>query len=86
MAVSTRVRASAGLAALARSYKVEVKHQDDLTQFLDTNPFHASIQISLKDPAQYNVIQERLTREPIVSGVENIQNLVERVLTVTNFL
>jgi cell division transport system permease protein len=62
------------------------QHQDDLTQFLDTNPFHASIQISLKDPAQYSVIQQRLVKEPIVSGVENIQSLVERVLTVTNFL
>ena len=62
------------------------QHQDDLTQFLDSNPFHASIQISLKDPAQYSVIQQRLAKEPIVSGVENIQSLVERVLTVTNFL
>ena len=60
--------------------------QDDLTQFLDANPFHASIAISLKDPAQYAVIQERLSREPIVSGVENIQSLVTRVLTVTNVL
>jgi cell division transport system permease protein len=62
------------------------QHQDDLTQFLPSNPFHASIQISLRDPAQYAVIQQRLTAEPIVSGVENIQSLVTRVLTVTNFL
>jgi cell division transport system permease protein len=62
------------------------QHQEDLTKFLDSNPFHASIQISLRDPAQYAVIQQRLTAEPIVSGVENIQSLVTRVLTVTNFL
>jgi cell division transport system permease protein len=62
------------------------QHQDDLTQFLDANPFHASIEISLKDPSQYATLQERLTKEPIVSGVENIQSLVTRVLTVTNVL
>jgi cell division transport system permease protein len=62
------------------------QHQDDLTKFLPSNPFHASIQLSLHDPAQYAVIQERLTAEPIVSGVENIQSLVTRVLTITNFL
>jgi peptidyl-prolyl cis-trans isomerase D len=32
VAVRARVRASAGLAALAKSYKLEVKHQDDLTR------------------------------------------------------
>jgi cell division transport system permease protein len=62
------------------------QHQEDLTKFLDVNPFHASIQISLRDPSQYAVIQTRLTAEPIVAGVENIQSLVTRVLTVTNFL
>jgi cell division transport system permease protein len=62
------------------------QHQDDLTKFLDANPFHASILISLKDPADYTILQDRLTHEPIISGVENIQNLVTRVLTVTNFL
>jgi cell division transport system permease protein len=64
------------------------QHQDDLTQFLPSNPFHASIQISLHDAAQYATIQDRLTADPIVApgGVANIQNLVTRVLTVTSFL
>jgi cell division transport system permease protein len=64
------------------------QHQDDLTQFLPSNPFHASIQISLHDPAQYAAIQDRLTADPIVApgGVANIQSLVTRVLTVTSFL
>src|SRR5215210_950203 len=60
--------------------------EDDLTRFLDTNPFHASIAISLKDPSTYTAIQERLSSEPTVQGVENIGSLVDRVLTVTNFL
>jgi cell division transport system permease protein len=94
--LSARVAAMpevAGVEFISRDQALErfranraAQHQDDLTQFLPSNPFHASIQISLHDPAQYAVIQERLTAEPIVSGVENIQSLVTRVLTITNFL
>ena len=62
------------------------QHQEDLTKFLDANPFHASMQITLHDPAQYSVVQERLTKEPIISDVENIESLVTRVLTITNVL
>jgi cell division transport system permease protein len=83
----------AGLEYISRDAALErfranrkAQGQDDLTQFLDANPFHASIQISLKDPAAYASLQQRLTKEPIVSGVENIQSLVTRVLTVTNVL
>jgi hypothetical protein len=32
VAVAAKIRASAGLAALAKGYKLEVKHQDDLTR------------------------------------------------------
>src|SRR6266850_224947 len=60
--------------------------QQDLTQFLDANPFHASMEISLRDPSFYAVVQQRLSADPAVQGVENIGNLVERVLTITNFL
>ena len=60
--------------------------QQDLTQFLDANPFHASMEISLRDPSFYAVVQQRLSADPTVQGVENIGNLVERVLTITNFL
>jgi cell division transport system permease protein len=94
--LSARVAAMpevAGVEFISRDQALErfranraAQHQDDLTKFLPSNPFHASIQISLRDPGQYAVIQERLTAEPIVSGVENIQNLVTRVLTITNVL
>ncbi len=60
--------------------------QDDLTRFLDSNPFHASVAISLRDASQYAIVQQRLATEPTVQGVENIASLVDRVLTVTNFL
>ena len=60
--------------------------QDDLTRFLDTNPFHASVAISLRDASKYSLVQQRLATEPTVQGVENIGSLVDRVLIVTNFL
>jgi cell division transport system permease protein len=62
------------------------QNQDDLTRFLDTNPFHASVAISLKDASKHGVVEQMLTKEPTVQGVENIGSLVDRVLTVTNFL
>ncbi|MFL5681072.1 MAG: cell division protein FtsX [Chloroflexota bacterium] len=60
--------------------------QDDLTRFLDSNPFHASLAISLKDASKHTIVEQRLTGEPTIQGVENIGSLVDRVLTVTNFL
>jgi cell division transport system permease protein len=60
--------------------------QEDLTRFLDGNPFHASLEIWLRDPTQYREVHERISGETGVTSVKNQQDLVERVLTVTNFL
>ena len=60
--------------------------EEDLTRFLDTNPFHQSLEIALTDAALYSKVYDRLVLEPTVQLVKNQQDLVERVLTVTNFL
>ncbi|MDQ2965157.1 MAG: ABC transporter permease [Chloroflexota bacterium] len=60
--------------------------EEDLTRFLDTNPFHQSLEIALTDAALYSSVYDRLVVEPTVQVVKNQQDLVERVLTVTNFL
>jgi len=60
--------------------------EEDLTRFLDSNPFHASLEISLKDASQYSVVYDRLITERAVQVVKNQQDLVDRVLTVTDFL
>ena len=60
--------------------------QEDLTRFLDGNPFHASLEIWLRDPTQYRTVHDRIEGETGVTAVKNQQDLVERVLTVTNFL
>jgi cell division transport system permease protein len=73
------------------------QNEEDLTRFLDSNPFHASLEISLVEAAQYTTVQRRLCsaprpsgtgcrEEPAIEGVKNQQALVDNVLTVTNFL
>jgi cell division transport system permease protein len=60
--------------------------QEDLTRFLDSNPFHASIEIWLKQASDYRVVHDRIAGESGVTSVKNQQDLVDRVLQVTNFL
>jgi cell division transport system permease protein len=61
--------------------------REDLTQFLDTNPLPATLNIKLKDPHQFGtVVQVLRGRTDVVATVEEVQDLVDRVLTVTNLL
>jgi cell division transport system permease protein len=61
--------------------------REDLTQFLDTNPLPATLNIKLKDPHEFGtVVQVLRGRTDVVATVEEVQDLVDRVLTVTNLL
>ncbi len=71
--------------------------EEDLTRFLDSNPFHASLEISLSDAELYSEVSTRLCsapgptgrgcmEEPSIQAVKNQKALVDNVLTVTNFL
>jgi cell division transport system permease protein len=62
------------------------QREEDLTRFLDSNPFHASLEISLTDPQLYTTVRNRLIDEPGVDKVKNQAELVDNVVTVTNFL
>lgn len=64
----------------------QAQGQDDLTQYLASNPLHASLEISLKDPAAFATVSARLKADPNVLDVKNIQDLVNRVLSVTSLL
>jgi cell division transport system permease protein len=64
----------------------EAQGEEDLSRFLESNPLHASFEIELRDPALFDAVYNRLRDEPAVERVKNIQDLVGRVLTVTNFL
>ena len=62
--------------------------REDLTQYLEANPLYASVNVKLRSPAELRTVTDALQpeQEPIVRNVLNIQALVDRVLTVTNFV
>ena len=67
---------------------MKAQGRTDLTEQLDSNPLYASVEVKLKDAAALRAVTESLAPEqhPIVRNVINIQDLVERLLTVTNIL
>jgi cell division transport system permease protein len=60
--------------------------REDLTKYLDSNPLYASLEVKLVDPANFGTVGDSLRADPIVRNVINIEDLVQRVLTVTNVL
>ena len=65
---------------------MEAQGREDLTQYLDSNPLYASIEVKLQDPSQIRVVGDALAESAAVRNVINIEDLVDRVLTVTNIL
>ena len=65
---------------------MEAQGREDLTQYLESNPLYASLEVKLKDPSAVRVVGDAMREDPIVRNVINIEDLVERVLTVTNVL
>jgi cell division transport system permease protein len=60
--------------------------RQDLTRYLDNNPLYASIEVKMVDPSKVRVVGEALRGDPSVRNVINIEDLVDRVLTVTSIL
>ena len=67
---------------------MEAQGRTDLTEQLDSNPLYASIEVKLTDPSALTAVSDALdpTAHPIVRNVINIDDLVERLLTVTEVL
>ena len=65
---------------------MQAQGREDLTQYLDTNPLYASVEVKLVDPSQIRTVGEALRDDPAVRNVINIEDLVDRVLTVTDVL
>ena len=67
---------------------MEAQGRTDLTQQLDSNPLFASIEVKLSDPTALKAVGDALAprEHPIVRNVINIEDLVERLLTVTSIL
>jgi cell division transport system permease protein len=60
--------------------------REDLTQYLESNPLYASVNVKLTDPSELETVTRTLDEDPIVRNVLNITALVNRVLTVTDFV
>jgi cell division transport system permease protein len=65
---------------------MQAQGREDLTRYLDANPLYASIEVKMVDPSQVRIVGDALRDDPSVRNVINIEDLVERVLTVTSIL
>jgi cell division transport system permease protein len=65
---------------------VRAQGREDLTQYLDANPLYASLEVKLTDPSHVRAVNRALDAEPIIRNVLNVEDLVERVVTVTGIL
>ena len=73
--------------ALARfRAQVQAQGEEDLTKYLDQNPLHPSLEVRLRDPRVFGTVLDDLRAQPGVTNVKDIQDLVDRVLTVTGIL
>ncbi|HEX7472379.1 MAG TPA: permease-like cell division protein FtsX, partial [Candidatus Limnocylindrales bacterium] len=59
---------------------------EDLVKYLDSNPLHASLDIRLKDPKQHGDVVEVLTGASVVDHVLPVEDVVDRLLAVTNVI
>jgi cell division transport system permease protein len=60
--------------------------REDLTRYLDSNPLYGSLEVKLVDPTNVRAVGDMLRADPSVRNVINIEDLVDRVLTVTSLL
>ncbi len=73
--------------ALAR-FQQSMKEQgrEDLTKYVDTNPFTPSFEVKLVDPGQAPVVADALRQDPAVRNVLDTKETAQNVKTVTDIL
>ncbi len=84
VAAVTYVDREAALANFRSS--LAAQGREDLTRYLDSNPLYASLEVKLVDPSNVRAVGDALRADPNIRNVINIDDLVERVLTVTSIL
>ncbi|MEA2546832.1 MAG: cell division transport system permease protein [Chloroflexota bacterium] len=60
--------------------------REDLSKYLDTNPFPASFEVKLTDPGKAAVVADALRQEPAVRNVLDTKETAQNVKTVTDIL
>jgi cell division transport system permease protein len=67
--------------------QLAAQNREDLTVYLDKNPLRGSLEVRLRNPRVFGSVVDVLrANTQVVSGVKEIQKLVEEVLTVTGIL
>jgi cell division transport system permease protein len=67
--------------------QLQAQGRQDLTVYLDKNPLRGSIEVKLKNARVFGSVVDVLRADTtVVSGVKEIQKLVESLLSVTNVL
>jgi cell division transport system permease protein len=65
---------------------MQAQGREDLSRYLDANPLYASLEVTMVDPSQVRIVGDALRGDPSIRNVINIEDLVDRVLTVTGIL
>jgi cell division transport system permease protein len=65
---------------------MQAQGREDLTRYLDSNPLYASLEVKLTDPGEVRTVNAALVDDPIIRNVLNVEDLVDRVLTITGIL
>ena len=66
---------------------MQAQGREDLTRYLDgANPLYASLEVKMVDPSQVRIVGDALRDDPSVRNIINIEDLVDRVLTITGIL
>jgi cell division transport system permease protein len=60
--------------------------EKDLTTYLANNPLPASLEVKLRSPQDYRAVADFLELQNGVAKVKNIEDMTERLISVTNFL
>jgi cell division transport system permease protein len=60
--------------------------REDLSKYLDTNPFPASFEVKLTDPGKATGVADALRQEPAVRNVLDTKETAQNVKTVTDIL
>jgi cell division transport system permease protein len=73
--------------ALAR-FQQSMKDQgrEDLTRYIDENPFSASFEVKLVDPGQSQTVADALHNDPAVRNVLDTKDTAKNVKTVTDIM
>src|SRR5262249_10355115 len=80
----TFVRKEEALARFQESMKEQGR--EDLTKYIDENPFSASFEVKLVDPGMSQTVADTLRQDPAVRNVLDTKDTAQNVKTVTDIL